>query len=293
MSELPEYHLPPEATLTVVDGRVCLTYPGDLRLSGTFGGTLASVEVTGDLTVDIEEMDGNLKAGGHIEVLGPLRADLVHGKTVRIASGEVHCRAVSADERVDVGPIEIRIDGLIAPIVTLERESTGRVTVLECHNKPDTMQLKGAFSLDDYEEAFGNAEGFLAERSLTRPGPIPEGVVLPAPKPRQSAAPSTASSARKSGPAIEWTPLPPPRLDERDQRIKKAYRKIMETYADTTPPADLTRMGAIIEQRDYPALREQINVVWEAMIAHHQKQGVRPHHSVANAFNVIHGLVQQ
>ena len=291
MSELPEYHLPPEATLAVVDGRVSLTYPGDLRLSGTFGGTLASVEVTGDLTVDIQEMEGDLKAGGHIEVLHPLKAGRVHGKTVRLASGSIHCQAVSADERVDVGPVEIRIDGLIAPIVALDTRSSGRVTVLECHNKPDTSHLKGAFSLEDYEEAFGNVEAFLEERGLSRPGPVPEGVVMPVAKQRKPS--PSPSGHRASGPAIEWTPLPPPRLDERDQRIKKAYRKIMDTYANMTPPAELTRMGAIIEQRDYPALREQINVVWEAMIEHHQKQGVRPHHSVANAFNVIHGLVQQ
>jgi hypothetical protein len=52
------------------------------------------------------------------------------------------------------------------------------------------------------------------------------------------------------------------------------------------------QLTALIETRDYDALRLNIDSVWNELLKYHQKRKIRAHHQVTHAFSLIHMLVQ-
>jgi len=89
-------------------------------------------------------------------------------------------------------------------------------------------------------------------------------------------------------------PQPQPELDreDMDQRLEDALKRISACYEGTELPPAVDELRDLVEQRDYDALRSNITEVWNGLLGFHQKRGIRPHHQVTHAFNVIHGLVQ-
>lgn len=83
--------------------------------------------------------------------------------------------------------------------------------------------------------------------------------------------------------------------DELHVRLTNALERIVACYAadgapPTFPPA-VMQLRTYVEQRDYAGLRAHVGDLWTSLLTHHQKRGMRPHHQVTHAFNVIHGLV--
>ena len=77
------------------------------------------------------------------------------------------------------------------------------------------------------------------------------------------------------------------------ERLSDALGRIISCYEGTDLPPAVTELQELVEQRDYDALRANITEVWNGLLGFHQKRGIRPHHQVTHAFNVIHGLVQE
>jgi len=74
--------------------------------------------------------------------------------------------------------------------------------------------------------------------------------------------------------------------------LTEALKRITSCYDDELPPPVET-LQTLIEARDYATLRSQITDVWTGLLGYHQQKGIRPHHQVTHAFNVIHGLVSE
>jgi len=287
MDATPDFTIPEGATLTLENGLAHLKYPGSLHLHGSLGEAVGSIEVEGDLFVHVTDLSGtSLFASGHVEVLHALEANHVHGKTVRLSEGPVRCNSISADATMAIAALEIRVDALIAPHIDIDQGTSGRATVLECLNEVGSSKVKGCFSLEDYEDAFGQTDAFLSERGLSRPEPLAEEVSLP---PHPSSQPVVAAPP----PPIETIDVGNIRIaPARDPRIDRAFKKIVDAYGDEFPDV-LTEMRSLIEAGAYHGLKDKINPIWESLLSYHQTAGIRPHHRVTHAFNLIHGLVQE
>jgi hypothetical protein len=76
-------------------------------------------------------------------------------------------------------------------------------------------------------------------------------------------------------------------------KLTDAVQRIAACYEGKETPPAVLQLRDLVEARDYDKLREHITDVWNGLLGFHQKKGIRPHHQVTHAFNVIHGLVQQ
>lgn len=329
------FTLPEGLELDVQADRVDLTFDGDVEIEQSLGRRLGTIAATGDLTVKLEVVTGDLRAGGVLRVTGEVDAGHLHGREVVLGREGVKCRAISADERITIGPATVAADVIIAPEINLDAKAQGRVTVIESQNERGATKIKGGFSLADYEDMFGNSEEFLAQRGL-RPlsagspaasAPPPAAAPLPAPAPVSTAPPPIRTSPPRTMPpptksAAAPTPAkaPPPKADDEDtddplslslddleplveqaakpttdelhQRLSDALGRITACYEGTDLPPAVEELKDLVEGRDYDALRQNITEVWNGLLGFHQKRGIRPHHQVTHAFNVIHGLVQ-
>jgi hypothetical protein len=79
--------------------------------------------------------------------------------------------------------------------------------------------------------------------------------------------------------------------DELQQRLIDALGRITACYEGTDLPPAVLELRTLVERRDYDGLRANITDVWNGLLGFHQKRGIRPHHQVTHAFNMIHGLV--
>ncbi|MEN0063087.1 MAG: hypothetical protein AAGA48_13110 [Myxococcota bacterium] len=79
---------------------------------------------------------------------------------------------------------------------------------------------------------------------------------------------------------------------ELHQRLSDALGRIVACYEGADLPPAVQQLRKLVERRDYETLRADITDVWNGLLGFHHKRGIRPHHQVTHAFNVIHGLVQ-
>lgn len=174
MASRPVVHLPRDLELDLSDPHsLTLRYPGDVHLSQTFGRPLAGAQVGGDLVLDLPRVTGTCVAQGAIRTDSDIDAIRLTGRELHLSGGEIRARALSATERILIGPCKLKVDVIIAPVVIIDPAARGRVTVMESRNEQGPTEIRGAFSLDEYEENFGGAREFLAGRGV---GPLDDGV---------------------------------------------------------------------------------------------------------------------
>lgn len=335
MSHTP-FVLPAGLDLAIGEA-LTISYAGDVSLEQSLGRPLGVVHAGGDLTVALDVVQGELRAGGKLEVHGRIDADTLHGREVILHSGDIKCRAISADERIVIGAAKLSVDIIIAPEIVFEPKASGRVTVIQANTEIGPTKIRGGFSLSEYEEAVGDPVVFLEERGVAAlaerlksgapaPAPVPEKAPVPppAPKPVPRAAPMTGDTLVNVVPtapppspiAAAPVALPPPPeedvgdpmslaiedlepvkvqedTDELHPKLMDAVKRIAACYEGKEVPPAVTMLRELVEARDYDRLRENITEVWNGLLGYHQKKGIRPHHQVTHAFNVIHGLVQQ
>ncbi|MFK7929311.1 MAG: hypothetical protein AB8H79_14045 [Myxococcota bacterium] len=160
-------HLPADLDLDLDDEHsLVLRYPGSLHLAQTFGRAMASVHVGGNLVLDLDEVNGICVAGGSLTTTSPVEATRLTAGTLLIGSGVVRAAALAASEKIIIGKCTLKVDVIIAPIIEIHPEAKGRVTVIESRNDRGPTKIKGGFTLQEYEELFGDSEEFLADRSV-------------------------------------------------------------------------------------------------------------------------------
>lgn len=321
MGKRPAFTLPEGLKLDITAERIAIEYDGDVEIEADLGRRLEGIKCSGDLTVKLAQVTGDLVSGGVLRVMGEIDSGVLHGREVVLGRQTIKCRAISADERIVIGPATISCDVIIAPEINLDPKAQGRVTVIESLNERGATKIKGGFTLGDYEDMFGNSREFLAQRGLA---PLVAGggervrtpAPTPAPPPKSPTPPSavsrteapTASPAKRQEedtedplslslddlePLVEQTDeRSRPNDDELHQRLSDALGRITACYEGADLPPAVDQLRDLVEHRDYPALRESITEVWNGLLSFHQKRGIRPHHQVTHAFNVIHGLVQ-
>lgn len=174
-------HLDADLELDLADPHsLAIRYPGSLRLSQTFGRSLASVHVGGDLVIDTPEVNGIVVAAGEITTHSPVEASRIVGRSLKLESGVIRCAAIAASDKIVIGKCTLKVDVIIAPVIEIHPEAKGRVTVIESGNDRGSTKIKGGFTLVEYEELFGDGGEFLSDRHVAPLGePLPDLADLP------------------------------------------------------------------------------------------------------------------
>ncbi len=311
--------LPAGLSLDLEEASLHIRHDGDIVLRQDLGRPL-EVEAEGDLTVELPLTRGNLRAGGVLSISQDVDGGTLHGREVHLDQASIECRAISATERIVIGPAKLRVDVILAPHIEIDPAATGRVTVIESENERGPNKIKGGFTLQEYEELFGDPEAFLTERGVAPMGEAPTASVpfespgkeTASSRPEPARAPRDLAEVVLPAPEAEPEPEPEPEediddplslstddltplqadLDTLHDRLSEAVDRITACYEGKEVPPVVLQLQEMVEERDYPRLREDITDVWNGLLGYHQQRGIRPHHQVTHAFNVIHGLLE-
>ncbi len=309
--------LPADLGLTLTKKGFSLEHDGDVTLSQTLGRTLERVKAGGDLNLNLPMTTGIVYADGIVHITGDVDADTIYGREVHLEGGSVKARAISASERIVIGSAKLKVDVISAPEIELDGTASGRVTIIECLGDLPPSSIRGGYSLEEYEEDFGNSEAFLAERGVS---PLGEAADAPDAAPQEETedeeeedeeeeepehdSPVTMNSEDQDAnegfvdfPQTDAADADADDGEEEDDdtlypKLTEALERIVGCYDDELPPS-VQQLQTAIESRDYETLRGNITEVWTGLLGYHQQRGIRPHHQVTHAFNVIHGLVTE
>ena len=294
MTKRPVFTLPATGLVMDLSGpELTIEYDGDLVIEQTFGKVLKRAHATGNLTVKLDRVTGSLTSGATLTVIGDVDADKLHGRQVVLDRQAIKCRAISAEERITLGAARLTVDIIIAPEIIVDPKASGRVTVIESLNDVGPTKIKGGFNLADYEDTLGNSDEFLSDRGLGRlDGRDRDETPVPAPEhtDEERVDDPQSLSIEDMEPLAEQ---PAQGTEELHRKLSEALVKIVGCYEGADLPPAIAELKHLVESKDYPGLRQSITEIWNGLLGYHQKRGIRPHHQVTHAFNVIHGLVQE
>jgi cytoskeletal protein CcmA (bactofilin family) len=269
----------------------------------------------------------SLYCDGSIELAGDLSGDLIHGEVVTLSGANIQVKAISATKKIVITGSSLTVDVLIAPLVEISDAASGRVTVIESSNEVNSGKIKGGFSLAEYGDLFGDSAKFLTDRGLV---PLGETVTPPAAVTPTSDEPDSATeepevetsadaekkveSAEAGSEAVDdeeeieivAASVDPPKnkstakesvdlgnSDEFYTGLTDAIDRITACYEGGELPSAISDLQTLVVEKDYDGLKSNITDVWNGLLGYHQAKGIRPHHQVTHAFNVIHGLIQK
>lgn len=298
MAKRPTFTLPEGLKLDITSDRMSVEYDGDVEIEVDLGRKLGLVRSGGDLTVRLPAVSGDLFAAGALRIQGEIDGGALHGREIVLGRQSIKCKSISADERITIGPAIVHCDVIIAPEIVIDPKASGRVTVIESQNERGATKIKGGFTLADYEDMFGNSREFLAQRNLSPLGAPPReaeadlATPLPVGRDDEDVDDPLSLSLDDLEPLVDNSQAAKPNNDDLHQRLTDALGRITACYDGAELPPAVAELRNLVEHRDYDGLRQNITEVWNGLLGFHQKRGIRPHHSVTHAFNVIHGLVQ-
>ena len=131
-----------------------------------------------------------------------------------------------------------------------------------------------------------------------QPAPVRSTPPLPSRSPPEDEEDPLSLSLDELEPMVAVTPPPepsppPPKENPKLQRgLEEALGRIVRCYEGAELPPSVRELRELVEEHNYDGLRASITDVWNGLLTFHQRRGIRPHHSVTHAFNVIHQLVQ-
>ena len=308
----PVFTLPVGVEIDTSSGTLSISYDGSITLEQSLGCPLGEVRAKGDLDIHLDEIGGDLQAGGTLTLHGNVSAARIHARNVILGGDAITCRTITADESIQIGAATLKVDAIVAPTIELDPKASGRVTVVESNNERGATKIKGGFSLADYDDMFGNAAEFLAERGiqpLDKSAPAPKAPPAPKKKAKPAPTPIEQSAPPPMEPDDEEDTDDPLSLslddleplmeqavgDDNEQlhaQLSDALNRITSCYAGGDLPPAVEELSHLIQQNDYATLRANITEVWNGLLGFHQQRGIRPNPQVTHAFNVIHNLVQ-
>jgi len=311
MAKRPTFEIPDGISLELTDKTLSILYEGNVRLTQTLGREIEEIVAAGDVELKLDKVTGAIRAGGTLTIKGEIEARSLHAKEIILGRKPIRCQAISATDRITIGASKLAVDAIIAPEIDLDSKASGRVTVIESNNDRGPSKIKGGFSISDYDDMFGNADDWLAERGLSRLGATPP-VKKKSSKAKKEPEPAEdeediedplslsiddieplLDQADEDAATADSAPSSEPTVDgDLYELLAEALGRITTCYQDVDLPPAVSELQLLVEQRDYDALRANITEVWNGLLGFHHKRGIRPHHQVTHAFNVIHGLVQ-
>ena len=306
MATRPAFVLPEGLELELTEDTISIRYAGDLRLETTLGRAIGEIYADGDIELLLDKVTGTISAGGKLTLDGEVDAEVLHGREIVLGGKKVKATAISAAERIRIGAAVLSADCIIAPNIELDPKVSGRVTVIESKNDRGASKIKGGFSLADYDDMFGNAADFLLERGLEplADGPAPALSVDDAATPDEPSADEEdvedplSLSIDDIEEIVDQSKNAEPEAktqvegdDDVFVDLRDAMEKILGCYEGADVPPAVSELQLLVEQGEIDAMRENITEVWNGLLSYHQKRGIRPHHQVTHAFNMIHSLI--
>ncbi len=283
----------------MIQGRMQVGTISSVQGSVTLDGTIEATEVQAGETVtlhgevqvgtatgrEIRVLGGRLKtdelrASENLELRGEVNANKLSGRAVRVAEGSVHAKAIEASYSADLGPASVEVDIIIAPTVSVDPQSTGRVAVLESDNELGPNGLRGAFRLSEFAEFTGqDPDQFLRDRNVRpldeirdasppaqepAPAPIPAPVptAAPTPEPVPVAAPPVAPPP-VAAPPVAAPPVAAPRPPAPASVPEPAQQPVAaEPTPEPTPIERPPPVQVVVPQEPPPAEEPHANTVY-------------------------------
>jgi len=157
------------------DGAV-LGNQGDVVIEGDLSSSLGKIKhvfsESGSLTVAAAEFGADrIEAAGEVRLEGNVKAKRIKGGSVHLSGGKVVSQVILGDQDVELGSRSIKADVVIAPQVTFNPDTKGRVVAVECQNDLGPSKVRGRLSLVDYVDIVAGATEVLEANDI----PIPEG----------------------------------------------------------------------------------------------------------------------
>lgn len=301
MAKSPAFVLSEATGLELDDSTLSIRHGGDVVIEQSLGRDLGTVQAGGDLTIRLPRITGTLEATGTVRLIGTIDAVSIKGARIILGDQDVKCRAISATEQIRIGAASLKVDAILAPRIELDPNASGRVTVIQSNNERSATKIKGGFSLADYEDMFGDSASFLADRGLAAPDENASPPSMPEEEELVQLTP-TAEPADDDGEEVD-DPLslslddlePLAEVKDPNDSVRKnlqdALDRILGCYEGNDLPPAVSELRELIHDGDLEALAANITAVWNGLLGFHQKRGIRPHHQVTHAFNVIHSLV--
>ena len=311
--------------------RSVLAHTGDVLVSGDSRITDLSAPA-GAARVSGKVELGRVQAAV-VVIEGRVTAELLRGDEVNVLSGEHQLRAIEGAVVLRVGEARLTSDVIVAPQVEVHPKCGGRATVIECRNQLGPNGLKGGYSLAEYAEEFGIDGGeFLTRRGVRpladlAPAPAAPPAKATAPLPPHDDLSQdlisvgadvdlpaddigeanddlelldtpTSPGNEAQEPVEELTPEaiePVPAIDAALQAdLEAALELVSASYSGQDEPLAVSRLRALIVQRDHETLRAQVSDIWNELIQHYQqRKNVRPPHAVIRAINNIHSALRR
>lgn len=324
--------IPAGTRFDLVDGKLVVEHPGDVRIAGQPGQAVARVVSTeGNVYLEGPLEVGEVRAAQSVRVSGGLKAQRIIARDIALA-GEVAVGALRATGKVDLGASKVQIDLVIAPRVDVGPKATGRVAVVETFRDLPPNALKGCFRLTEFADITGQNPGELLarheveglsedERSADEdeePSPAAPAELEPpavAPPPAPAAAPPVAAPAAaprpptpvpvqaavgEDRPADEETaeePAPESALNGVDeathQRLVETVDRIAGCYPEGDVPPPVSDLQTLIHGRRYVEVRDSLAGIWNKLLKFHQKTGRPFQQQVTPAFNTINSIVRK
>ena len=254
--------LPVSALVSRGDDGLVIRHDGDVFLGQTLGARLAELSSGGNVTLACDA-HGRIQADGLLHVRANVDAVRLDGRVVEIGPHEVYANAVIGREQVIIrAGARVSIDVVSAPEVWIEDGTTGRIRLLDSPHAPSHGGIRGCLSVEAFDEAFGDADGFLATRRVLPQAvgggrrPTAPGVDDP-PPPHRTATPEAAPPAAEAPDAI--TPLD---RGFADGGFTTGFGAPSPSFAPGTPALPEANAGAPVEE---PAAKETSGV--EALAA--------------------------
>ncbi len=203
MSRQAALVIPAGTTFEVAEGSLRIRHDGDVSLGWAPPNAVLDIECSGNLTLSLPNIQGRLRAAGRMDLTGRIDVDRLEAAEIVIGPGEAKARAVCATTSIRIGPAKIAFDAVIAPDVSVDPGTHGRITLLDCQNELGASKIKGCLSPADYADMIGDPADFVASRGavLLSVGPHPSPTPAPPPPPTQAAA-----AARTPAPAPARVP---------------------------------------------------------------------------------------
>ena len=165
MSKPTPFVLPQGLFLGISAKELMVRHDGDILLQQSFNRNLSSVEATGNVTIDMARITGEILAGGTLSLSGSYEGTRLKGRNVRIDAKTVTAQVIYATDNVTIRAETINVQFIVAPEVDISPEAAGQIVVLESPSARVPASFKGHRRMNQFPQVPPEVSAFLQKHA--------------------------------------------------------------------------------------------------------------------------------
>ena len=303
MANSGAFVLPAGVKLSLAGDTLSIENAGDIVIEGAPAQKLGSLTSTGGdvvLALPGAVRLQSIQAGaGKVTVSGKVQVDVITARDVDFPSGTLKVGVIKASGAVTLSGSKVEANVVVADTVTVDPGLKGRATAVQSNNELGPHKLKGGFSLSEFVDLMPNGAELLEEHDIAVPedddddDDDDDDEEDEEEDARDGPDEDTAADEVAPTPVEALAVVAEPSLDpEVADQVGEALEKIRAAYEDDFPPP-IERLGALIDDGDFEALKGEINTIWSDLLKHHQQTGLYISNTVTHMFQTIQLLMRK